>query len=118
MMFRADIRPAAGSLIYTVIRTDISYAGAQFEVPSLAKNPLVAVTYTCSVIPAFVPCVAAIPEQVERGAYIPDIEFPSMDMETEEMSVELFAQPVSRFRLYKEMLPLPVVGKIPGIVVS
>ena len=107
MVLRTEICAAARSLVHSIVRADIADTGAQFEVPPLAEDPLVAVAYTRSVIPAFVSGTAAVPEEIERGAYIPDIEFASVDMEAEEVAVEFLAEPVARFRLYEKMFPPP-----------
>ena len=99
MVLRTEICTASWLFIYPIVRADISDTCAELEVPSLADHPLVTVTDTGTVVPAFMSCASAVSEQIERSAYIAYIEFTSVNMETKEMSVELFAEPVPGFRL-------------------
>lgn len=115
---RAEICSAPRTFIYVIVGTYISGSGAQFEVPAFPENPLVAVAYSSTVVPAFVPGVAAVPEKVERCADVACVEFASVHVETEEVPVEFLAEPVSGFRLYEEMLPFPVVLEVPCVIVS
>ena len=91
MMVRTAVCPASRTFIYAVVSADIAYSGAQFEIPSLAKHPLVAVAYAGTVIPSFMSFTAAVPEKIERGMDIPHVEFAPVKMKAEEVTVEFFA---------------------------
>ena len=117
MMTGPDARTAYRRLVCSIVGAYVSDACAEFQIPSGPYQPLVAVADSCSVIPSLMPGVAAVSEQSERSADIPDIEFSPMHVQTEEMSVEFFTEPVAGFRLNEEVLPFHVVLEIPAVPV-
>lgn len=117
LMTGPDARTAYRRLVCSIVGAYVSDACAEFQIPSGPYQPLVAVTDACSVIPSLMPGVAAVSEQSERSADIPDVELASMYMQSEEIPVEFFTKPVASLRLNEEVLPFHVVLEIPAVPV-
>ena len=99
--------------ILVIFQTGVSHSDGSFHTPSFAYDPLISVGNTGSVQIAVV-TVMSHSEYIQ----IADIHFSVMSVQTEETSVETFAEPVAQFRLYEPVLDLAVVAKLPRIVVA
>ena len=101
------------AVVLVVIDTGITYADGSFHAPAFIEYPLVTIR---DAGPIKITLITMMPQA--EDVQIANVEIGIMSVQAKEMSVEPFAQPVTKFRLYHPMLDLLMIREFPGIIVA
>lgn len=113
---------AMGTFVLVGPGINVAQAYFGFQAPTPGQEPLITVTDTGPHHPAFEAVFFQLAEvgtePFEVRIYISEVIDTTQQVESEEVAVEAFAQPVAEFGLHQPVLPLLVVVEGPSVETS